>query len=389
MSVFDFKSLGQDSQIDSQDWNNWKWQLKNLKPLTSPSFSSAFASGTTPYYLRLVCASLNTNLKKIVFPQSQEQNSGFQSLKDPLGESKHAPTPYLIHRYPDRVLFLVTDTCGVYCRYCTRKRYTGKKQAFIPKKNYEDSLSYIQKNQGIREVILSGGDPLTLSDQILEKILEDLRKISHIEIVRIASRMPVVCPMRLTPSLIKMFKKYNPLFIMTHFNHPDEITKEASLALTAVADSGLLIFNQTVLLNGINNHPVLIQSLMRRLLYLRVKPYYMFQCDPSQGTDHLRTSIENSKWIQKELWGRLSGLALPSLSIDIPQGGGKVGVVPDFLKEKTQNHWTYEGWDGIQNTYISPPSACVETPKGLESYEEEWLRLKNQPYGASSKKSSF
>ena len=228
-------------------------------------------------------------------------------------------------------------------------------------------------------MILSGGDPLTLSDNRLKILLSHLRKISHIEIIRVASRMPVVCPMRLTPSLIKIFQKFNPVFLLTHFNHPAEVSKEAAEALSKTVDRGILIFNQTVLLNGINNHPILIQALTRRLLYLRVKPYYMFQCDPSQGTDHLRTSVETSRWIQRELWGRLSGLALPNLSLDIPGGGGKVGIVPDFLQERSGGKWTYQGWDGIRNNYVNPLEELP--PPGLEEYETEWLTLKNQSYG--------
>ena len=304
-------------------------------------------------------------------------------MTDPLGEKEHSPVPRIIHRYPDRVLFLVTDSCGVYCRYCTRKHFTGKKQAFIKKKEYDQALNYIKANPGIREVILSGGDPLTLSDNRINTLLYDLRQIPHIEILRIASRMPVVCPMRFTPSLIKILQKFNPVFLLTHFNHPAEISKEAAESLNKTADGGILMFNQTVLLNGINNHPVLIQALTRRLLYLRVKPYYMFQCDPSEGTNHLRTSVETSRWIQKELWGRLSGLALPNLSLDIPGGGGKVGIVPDFLKRKKDNKWTYQGWDGITENYINP--LTESPPPGLEEYEAEWLALKNQHYGKSQR----
>ena len=382
---FLFKPLNKPNAIDETDWNNWKWQLKNLKNPYPPLNELNFLAGSTPYYCKLVEASEKSNLKQIIKPELKENVEGIQSLEDPLGEENHSPTQNIIHRYPDRVIFLVTDTCGVYCRYCTRKRYTGKKTAFVSKTNYEKSLSYIQNNSGIREVILSGGDPLTLSDAILENILQDLRKINHVEIIRIASRMPVVCPMRFTSSLIKILKNHNPVFLLTHFNHPDEITKEAADTLNSIADSGILIFNQAVLLNGINNHPILIQALMRRLLYLRVKPYYLFQCDPSKGSDHFRTSIENSQWIQKELWGYLSGLALPNFSMDIPEGGGKVPIFPDFLKHKGKEGWTYEGWDGITKTYKTPSTKALETPKGLESYEEEWLNLKNQRYGSTKK----
>ena len=342
---------------------------------------SFFMSGTTPYYLRLIDRFQENNLKDIVQPNEKENFPGLQSMTDPLGEEDHSPTKNIIHRYPDRVIFLVTDTCGVYCRFCTRKRYTGKKQAFISKIEYKNSLDYIKKNKGIREVILSGGDPLTLSNSLLDSILGDLRAINHIEILRIATRLPVVCPMRLTPELIKIFQKYNPLFLMTHFNHPDEITKESANSLSQMANSGILMFNQTVLLNGINNDPALLQALFRRLLYLRVKPYYLFQCDPSKGTDHFRNSIKDSSEIQKELWGVLSGLSLPSLSVDIPKGGGKAPIVPNFLQKIEKEDWTYKGWDGKVNTYKNPKDNCIKKPRLNLGYQEEWKQIKSQKYG--------
>ena len=378
-----FKSLGRPIDISKTDWLDWKWQVKSIRTIGSQK--SSFSSGATPYYLRLIKKS--ACLQAIVAVSQKEFNLGRQSLKDPLGEVKYSPVPRLIHRYPDRVLFLVTDQCAVYCRYCTRKRWTGKKQAFGAKAERAKVFSYIKKNKGIREVILSGGDPLTLSDSLLEDILKQLREIEHIEIIRIASRLPTVCPMRLTGSLCSILKKYQPLFLMTHFNHPLELTQEAQEALNRVADSGILMFNQTVLLNQVNNHPSIIQALMRRLLYLRVKPYYLFQCDPSEGTDHFRTSIENSLSIQKELWGRLSGLALPSLSLDIPGGGGKVALAPNFITKKEKEQWQFQGWDFVAGIYKNPlekQSLLEEDFHFFENCQEEWKILKNQPYGKRS-----
>ena len=374
-----FKALGCPQNIPVSSWKNWKWQLRNIQKHSKGLENKAFPEGATPYYQYL--AKHHPILKGIVKSTDKEYLAGAQQMKDPLGEEKHSPYPYLIHRYPDRVLYLATDNCGVYCRYCTRKRFTGQNKAFISKENQEKALSYIKKNPGIREVILSGGDPLTLSDSLLEKILSGIRSIEHIEIIRVASRMPVVCPMRLTKELIRIFKAHQPLFLMTHFNHPSEISKEAQTALSQVANAGILMFNQTVLLNKINNHPALIQALMRRLLYLRVKPYYMFQCDPSEGTDHFRTSVENSKWIQRELWGRFSGLALPNLSLDIPKGGGKVSLVPDFLIKKNKNNWNFKGWDGFEEAYRNPSADQNWLEEQLGEYKQEWDCLKNQNYG--------
>lgn len=378
--MFKFKELGKPSDISISDWNNWLWQLRNFKKFPS-STKSSFLEGAVPYYVRL--ASTYKELKPILERGLLEEETGIQSMPDPLGEKKHSPLSRLVHRYPDRVLFLVTDQCAVYCRYCTRKRFTGKKQALARKKEQDQVFDYINLNPGIREVILSGGDPLTLSDAVLDRILFRLRKIPHVEIIRIASRLPTACPMRLTSSLCSILKKYQPVFLMLHFNHPLELTQEAQTGLSLVADSGILMFNQTVLLKGFNNHPSILQALMRRLLYLRVKPYYMFQCDPSEGTDHFRTSVENSRSIQKELWGRLSGLALPNFSLDIPGGGGKVPLVPDFVVQKTSSQWQFKGWDGFHGIYKNPKkiSTLKEIPPYFEEYQKEWEVLKNQIYG--------
>lgn len=375
------------------DWDNWQWQLRNsLK--TEEDFSQVlnltddeciafrksannFQIQSTPYYTCLAESHPNAPIRKILMPNTLELSSGKQQMLDPLDEKNNNPSPRIIHRYPDRLLFLVTDMCSVYCRYCTRKHFTGQEQNFVKKNEYEDALNYIATHTGVREVILSGGDPLTLSDSRLEQILSDLRKIEHIEIIRIGSRMPVVCPMRITDTLVSILKKHKPVYIMTHFNHPREITAEAALALEKIVDSGTPCFNQMVLLNGVNNDPVIVQALSRRLLYLRVKPYYMFQCDPSQGTDHLRTSIEDSLEIQKELWGNLSGLAMPNLSVDIPNGGGKTGLTPNFEIERTTEKRTYVGWDGVKAEYINPNADQIQKPMDSAAYQQEWLELKN------------
>ena len=370
-----FKPLGQPPH--KPDWNCWKWQLRNMAP-QGPS-SKLWAQGATPYYRRLT--ERFPALRPMACPSPKEGEKGLQSLQDPLGEARHSPLPGLIHRYTDRVLLLLTDTCGIYCRYCTRKRWTGGGQALLGASQRERIFEYIEQNPKIREVIVSGGDPLTLSDNILKKTLQSLRAIDHIEIIRIASRMPTACPMRLTDSLLEVLKSAQPVFLMTHFNHPLELTAESAGALSRAASAGILMFNQTVLLKGVNNHPALIQALMRRLLYLRVKPYYMFQCDPSQGTDHLRTSIQQSLLIQKELWGRFSGLALPALSVDIPGGGGKAGFSPDFVVKKSPGQWLLKGWDGIEGAYANPSQRALPEDKSfegfsdLEPYWEEWRAL--------------
>lgn len=375
-------------------WQTWNWQTQNALKTVSDfekvyflsesertGFQKAeglFQIRTTPYYAVLAHPNDPQDpLRLIQTPHFKESLPGAQQMLDPLAEVKNSVTPRLLHRYPDRVLFLVTDFCTVYCRFCTRKRFTGNNQAFLSSQDFEDSINYIKSHKGIREVIFSGGDPLTLSDAQLDKVLTEIRKIEHIEIIRIGTRMPVVNPYRVTPDLVNILKKHKPVFLMTHFNHPKEITLDSAEALERFVDNGIPVMNQMVLLNGINNHPAVVQALSRRLLYLRVKPYYMFQCDPSLGTDHLRTSIEDSLEIQKELWGNLSGLAMPSLSVDVPNGGGKVGYAPNFELEQTPEKRIFKGFDGVTAEYVNPKSTQIQKPQNIDAYIEEWNQLKN------------
>ncbi|OFZ30495.1 MAG: lysine 2,3-aminomutase [Bdellovibrionales bacterium RIFCSPHIGHO2_01_FULL_40_29] len=381
-----------------QDWSDWSWQLRHsLK--NELQFADFFeltaaekrvfgenAGGrqifnvrATPYYASLAKNNPLDPIRRILVPHEKELFDPKQGMLDPLGEKKslNNPVPRIIHRYSDRVLFLITDICSVYCRYCTRKHFTGSDQAFIKKSDYENALNYIQKATGIREVILSGGDPLTVSDEQLDRVLTDLRKIDHVEIIRIGTRMPVVAPMRITSDLVKIIQKAKPVFLMTHFNHPRELTAESAIAIENFVDHGIPVMNQMVLLNGVNNHPAIVQALSRRLLYLRAKPYYMFQCDPSIGTDHLRTTVEDSLEIQKELWGHLSGLAMPNLALDIPNGGGKVYYTPNFEKSVSLEKREYIGWDGVPAEYINPVAAEIIKPLDFELYQSEWLQLKS------------
>ncbi len=393
-----FKRAHRSDFISASDWNRWTWQLqKSLKSRLdfenffelSAEERQAFQQGpevfnirSTPYYASLAGTHPADPIRKILMPNALELATPTQAMLDPLGEGKNNPAPRIIHRYPDRVLFLITDICSVYCRYCTRKHFTGQEQAFIKPDEYTEALSYIKSHPGIREVILSGGDPLTVGDAQLDRTLFDLRQIEHVEIIRVGSRMPVVCPMRVSEDLVKILRKHKPVFLMSHFNHPREITEEAAIALELFVDRGIPVMNQMVLLNGVNNHPAIVQALSRRLLYLRVKPYYMFQCDPSRGTDHLRTSIEDSLEIQKELWGNLSGLAMPTLSLDIPEGGGKTYYVPNYEIQVSAEKRSYRGWDGVEAEYMNPPSKRIEKPLDAEVYLEEWESLKSAKSGS-------
>jgi lysine 2,3-aminomutase len=386
----EFKSLEKIdhfTDVPDSDWQDWRWQMrKALKTLSDyktcftlseqeeRAFNgdSNFQIQTTPYYASLAEDHPNDPIRKIFTPNSRELSYQYQQMLDPLGEQKNRPARRIIHRYPDRALFLVTDYCSVYCRYCTRKHFTGGEAVFPKAEEYEEALNYIKKTTKIREVILSGGDPLTLSNAKLEKVLADLRKISHVELIRIGSRMPTVNPFRIDQELVDLFKKHKPVYLMTHFNHPKELSKEAADALELVVDHGTPVFNQLVLLNGVNNHEAIVRALSRRLLYLRVKPYYMFQCDPSEGTDHLRTSIEDSLKIQNALWGKVSGLMMPNYSIDIPNGGGKTSISPQHLVGVDGNRHLFKGFDGVEAEYVSPEAGDLEEVFGVDEYIEEW-----------------
>lgn len=376
-------------------WNSWTWQIKNKitdfealevqLPLTEDEqlfFSSLnrahFRFQVTPYNLEVLKQNDKSGaLRKMVLGTKQEFATQKHSYFDPLGERQHSPVPRVIHRYSDRALFLVTDYCGVYCRYCTRKHFTGQDQVFPKASEYQKALDYFQVHKGIKEVILSGGDPLTLSDERILKVISDIRKIPHIEVIRIGTKTPVIMPMRITENLVLKLKKFHPIYIMTHFNHPDELTQSAAQALLKFVNHGFPVFNQMVLLNGVNNHPALVQGLNRRLLFLRVKPHYMFQCDPSEGTDHLRTSIQDSLEIQRELWGHMSSLSMPHLSVDIPGGGGKAYLVPDFVQSIEEERVNFQGWDGINQSYENPRFQDIKKPIVDKKYIKEWETIRH------------
>ncbi len=379
---------------DVNQWNDWRWQFRNslktaedfaryfsLSPEELSGFENQkhiFRAQTTPYYASIASPDAPLDpVRMILMPRVEETTSLHQQMQDPLGERKpqNNPVERIVHRYSDRVLFLVTDLCSVYCRYCTRKHFTANDHAFIRNREYEQALAYIRSHAGIREVILSGGDPLTISDAHLERVLSDVRAIDHVEIIRIHTRMPVVAPMRITDDVAAIIKRHKPVYLITHFNHPKEITAEAAMAVEKLADAGIPVLNQMVLLNGINNHPAIVQALSRRLLYLRVKPYYMFQCDPSLGSDHLRTSIDDSLHIQRELWGHLSGLAMPTYIVDLPNGGGKAALTPNFQTHHQESVRRFKGWDGVEAEYHSPTQHRL--PIDVEAYLEEWNLLKN------------
>jgi lysine 2,3-aminomutase len=278
---------------------------------------------------------------------------------DPLDEENLSPVPNLVHKYPDRVLFLISSQCPMYCRFCTRKRKVGRPEMAINDTTIRAGLDYLERKPQIREVLLSGGDPLLLADKRLEKILQSLKKIPHIEIIRIGTRIPCTLPMRITTSLVAMLRKYHPIYINTHFNHPAEITPQAAHACSMLADAGIPLGCQTVLLKNINDDSETIRELMRKLLAIRVKPYYLFQGDLTRGTDHFRTPIETGLEIMRGLIGHVSGMAVPTFALDAPGGGGKIPLTPEYILSLDNNSLYFNNYQGLPCSYPNPDMAST------------------------------
>ncbi len=336
-------------QAGLRDWNDWRWQnrtrvraladLDRMFRLTDDERQSiemhkgALPVGITPYYASLVDPEDPAQgLRRTVLPVMGEYLRSRGEADDPLGEDAHSPVPGLVHRYPDRVLLLVTNFCSVYCRYCTRARMVGSVgERSIRKHDLEKAIDYIAANPVIRDVLLSGGDPLSLDDERLEWILARLRAIPHVEFIRIGSKQPVVQPQRITPALTRILKRYHPLWMSLHFTHPDELTPEVAEACARLADAGIPLGSQTVLLKDVNDDVPTMKSLVQGLLRIRVRPYYLYQCDPISGSAHFRTPVEKGIEIIRGLRGHTTGYAVPTYVIDAPEGGGKIPVSPDYI----------------------------------------------------------
>ena len=301
-----------------------------IDPQPLEEVAAQYPMRVNPYYLGLI-KEVDDPIWRQAVPSEQEVHDSV-CYADPLEEENQSPVPNLVHRYPDRALFLVCSECAMYCRFCTRKRKVGGESMLVNRDTIERGLDYLSEHVEIRDVIVSGGDPLLLSDEKLDWILTRLRAISHIEIIRIGSRIPVVLPQRITMGLIRVLRKHQPIYLNTHFNHPDEITETSAKACTRLADAGIPLGNQTVLLRGVNDDPTVMKRLMQRLLTIRVRPYYIYQADMVQGTDHFRTSVEEGIEIIRALRGHTSGLGVPAYVIDAPGGGGKIPILPDYLQ---------------------------------------------------------
>jgi lysine 2,3-aminomutase len=367
-----------------KDWNDWQWQLRHritssrqlgkmIRLSENEKNSFHFQNATlplaiTPYYLNLIDPdNPDQSLRRSMVPVTGELLVSAGESTDPLGEEGHSPIPGLIHRYPDRVLFLVTDYCSSYCRYCTRSRMVGKRRSG-GKRQWQKAIDYIAANPAVRDVLLSGGDPLTLADEQIEWLLSRLRKIPHVELIRIGTKTPAVLPQRITPELTAILKKYHPLWISIHCTHPDELTSEMQEACCRLSDAGIPLGSQTVLLAGINDSIETIRRLMHGLIKVRVRPYYLYQCDPIHGSSHFRTSVSKGLEIYQGLRGHTTGYAVPTYVIDAPGGGGKIPLIPETVVGRDSGDLLIKNYEGKIFRYpdligTSDPSlVCGECP---------------------------
>jgi lysine 2,3-aminomutase len=364
-------------EVTDEQWNDWTWQVKNrvetldqlkaLMTLTEEEEEGVKKSlatlrmAITPYYMTLIDpTNPNCPVRKQAIPTGAEVHQADADLLDPLHEDEDSPTPGLTHRYPDRVLFLITDMCSMYCRHCTRRRFAGQKDAQTPSDRIQKAIDYIAATPQVRDVVLSGGDALMISDAMLESIIKRLRDIPHVEIIRIGSRTPVVCPQRITDGLVNMLKKYHPIWLNTHFNHPNEITPEATEACAKLANVGVPLGNQSVLLAGINDSTSVMKTLVHGLVKIRVRPYYIYQCDLSMGLEHFRTPVSKGIEIIENLRGHTSGYAVPTFVVDAPGGGGKIPVMPNYVISQAPGKVILRNFEGVITTYTEPTNYVNE-----------------------------
>jgi len=369
--IRDRKDIPLFKDVSDADWSDWHWQFRN-RLTTVEDFTELlgldeaqradleeclgrFRVSVTPYYASLIDPDDPYDpVRAQAVPTPAELVVHSEDLKDSVAEDFDSPTPRLTHRYPDRVLFVVTDMCSMYCRHCTRRRLVGGTEKMVSATDIDNAITYIERSPEVRDVLISGGDPLVLSDTQLEDILARIRAIPHVEIIRLGSRMPVVCPQRITPELCAMLKKYHPLYFNTHFNHPHEFTAESKAACDLLADAGVNLGNQSVLLRGVNDCPNVMMKLVHKLLQYRVKPYYYYQCDLAEGTAHFRTSVSKGIEIYESLRGHTTGMAVPTYIIDAIGGGGKTPVFPNYVITHAPGKVVLRNYEGVISRYDEP-----------------------------------
>ena len=377
-------------KVSTKEWSDPAWQLKNtvtdaeglarvikLSAEERADIDKACAHSrlrATPYYLSLINeGNPECPIRMQSVPTIEELEPGHGDLVDPLAEDVDSPVPGLVHRYPDRVLFLVSGVCSMYCRFCTRRRHILDRSDSQVDAEHDKAIEYIAKRPGIRDVILSGGDALMMPLPRLEKVIRRIREIDHVEIIRVASRFPCVMPMGVTDEVVSMLRKYQPIFFMTHFEHPYEVTPQAREACARISDAGIPLFNQTVLLRKVNSDHAVMRKLVHELLKMRVAPYYIYQCDLAEGIEHFRTSVSKGIEIMESLRGHTTGFAVPTYVIDAPGGGGKIPVMPNYLLTLSDEHAVVRNYRGMMSSYANPKdrestcSTAVEIEKSMHS----------------------
>ena len=387
-SLKSFHSAGRGfwHDVSDADWNDWRWQMKHrittveqlrrLMPTLTPEelagaqlANHKLALGITPYFFSLIDpADENCPVRRQVVPRVEETHTAPWELSDPCGEDSHSPVPGLVHRYPDRVLFLVTDRCASYCRYCTRSRLVSNASGYDFHPEFDRQIAYIAAHPEIRDVLLSGGDPLLLNDEKLENLLSRLRAIPHVEFLRLGTRIPIFLPQRITPELCAMLKQFHPFFMSVHVNHPRELTTEVRAALARLADAGIPLGNQSVLLKHVNDDAEVMTALVQKLLICRVKPYYLYQCDLISGSAHLRASVAKGLEIMEKLRGYTSGYAVPTYVIDAPGGGGKVPINPEYILCRNAGRVLIRNFEGRIFEY---PETAAGRPCGQPPHQRD------------------
>ncbi|HRV72008.1 MAG TPA: lysine 2,3-aminomutase [Thermovirgaceae bacterium] len=379
--------------VSDAEWNDWKWQVANrittveqLRQVIDIDDEEAekvsrslgkLRMAITPYYASLMDPKDPKCPVRIqAVPTEKETIIAKADLHDPLHEDVDSPTPGLTHRYPDRGLLLITDQCSMYCRHCTRRRHAGETDKAYGEDQIRKGIEYIRNTPTFRDVLLSGGDPLTIDDDRLEWVISELSNIPHVDFVRLGSRMPVVCPQRITDKLCSMLRKYHPIWLNMQFNHPKEVTPETTKACAMLADAGVPLGNQSVLLKGVNDCPYLFRELNQRLLKIRVNPYYIYQCDLSEGIEHFRTSVGKGIQIIEYLRGHTTGMAQPLFIVDAPGGGGKIPVGPNYVLSQSDRKLILRNYEGVLTTYTEPEDN-ISRPEELYHWEEYTARQRS------------
>ncbi len=389
MQDFPSKRASAFADIPEEKWQDWRWQLSHRlnavadfekifelteSERTALSQQGLFRVDITPYFVSLIDPNNPKDPIRVqIIPRASEISTFTGEMEDSLAEDAHSPVPGLVHRYPDRVLMLVTTQCASYCRYCTRSRIVGDPSQTFSSKDFEAQLDYIRQTPQVRDVLLSGGDPLTLAPRVLERILKALREIPHLEIVRIGSRVPVFMPQRITDELCDMLAQYHPLWINIHVNHPNEITAELAAACDRMSRAGIPLGNQSVLLAGVNDDPLIQRRLVHDLVRLRVRPYYLYQCDLVHGAGHFRTPVGKGIEIIESLRGHTSGFAVPTYVIDAPGGGGKIPLNPNYLISYSDHKVVLRNYEGYITTYEEPMDYQPIDPALTAPFKNEFL----------------